>query len=497
MIELVDEQKTEPYTFRTTLKSVHPDPNLYPTHPLDFLIYSVNRRTQRIRKERDKGLLDNSSRRRIWKQFENYKISCRRPHVGTTPYWDKYWGNPPFAQYFADPHIGSVWAGYWYWTTLSGGPFEPFGEAGKCNLPTTVSGKQYCPPFYVPSDNGSFIAPPALKNDLCLRALKQMLPQIKEELSSINSVYELKDFAIVRNAIRNPLKTARHYAKLIQKYNSWERLFFVSPKAYKKLQDKTMKMTLREWVNSGSGSFLQWKFAIAPLISDITALQAALTNYKNRISDLVNRTGGIQTRHFTYRWDEFEETTETKQTGFLQPWIGFNGCVLYEVERLVIPEQSVFHAQIQYNYNYTKYQQQHAATLALLDSLGLNFNPAIIWNALPWSFVVDWVLRVGDLLDRFAIQNLEPQINIHQFLWSIKRERSIWLYGRPSGQFMTELEGALDRSTRNFPRIKESAYGRFLDYPVDPALVQASGLSSSEFTLGAALITSNVTRRRR
>lgn len=493
MIELLDEYYTDAVSYDTILKSVDPGP-LYPDHPLTVLIYPIHRRTQRVRKERDKGLLDNSSRRAIWKQFENYKISSGSPFVGRTVIWDKAWGNPPDHVYRTVPAVPTSYGHYWYWTTLSGGPYEPFGEAGKHNATTSINGRVHCPPFLVEQENGSIVAPPSDKNDLCNRALKAMLPVIKEELSLINSVYELKDFRSVPGLLRS-LTRAGGYSRLIRQKMGWLNYPLENIKDYKRLKG-FLGMTLKRISQQGAGSFLTWKFAVAPLISDIEDIMSSISTYKKSMNSLVNATGGRRKKHFTSSLREFEDTVETKSTGFLQPWVGFNGCVLYEVERDIRYEQSVFHAEIEYNYNYSRYQQQNAATLKLLDDLGLNFSLKHIWDALPWSFVVDWVLRVGDALDRFTIRNMEPQINIHQFLWSIKRKRQILLRARPEAGALTELEAHLDRSWNTLPRVREEVYGRFLDYPVDSALVQASGLSSSEFTIGAALVTAQAGRKR-
>jgi hypothetical protein len=111
---------------------------------------------------------------------------------------------------------------------------------------------------------------------------------------------------------------------------------------------------------------------------------------------------------------------------------------------------------------------------ALLDVLGVNLNPQIIWNALPWSFVVDWVIRVNKWLDNFKVSNLEPTTYIHQYCWSSKVEREILLsIGFP---------GVLD-----VQRITESAYRRQVTVPDYVRIIELSGLSLKEFSLAAAL----------
>lgn len=487
MTELTTEEYDPAYSIDCIMHSVdtsrHPITGelIYPDWPKTFLVFPIHRYTQKVRKDRDKGYLDNSSRRFIWKPFENYKISSGNGQGIEMSYWDKSRGYPPAHVYYSDPRVPAI-LGYWHYTPLQGDTaLSSFGEAGKFNLETTINGSLNCPRFLVPQDNGSFVAPPANLDQLQQRALSHMLPKIKEELSAINSVYELKDFKSLPGLAKKVARSGYLARTMLSYIHNWN-------------SGKVSRSTLRDIARLASENFLQWKFAIAPLLSDISGIRAALSTYKRNINSLVSKTGGRQTRHFTFRWREFEDSSEVSEAGFPQPWIGLNGCVLYNTERKVYHESSVFHAQVQYNYNYTAYQQQNAEILALLDSLGVNFSPRILWDALPWSFVLDWVLKVGDSLEQFRIRNMEPQINIHQYLWSIKRERRIICSTGPSPD-VTELESLLDRSRVSLPLVREEVYGRFTDYPVVPSLIETSGLSLSEFSLASAIVVAQ--RRKR
>ncbi len=65
--------------------------------------------------------------------------------------------------------------------------------------------------------------------------------------------------------------------------------------------------------------------------------------------------------------------------------------------------------------SYIVYQPQPFAVMgevelylrAVLDSLGFELNPRIIWDAIPFSFVADWFVGVGNVLDRFHVDALE------------------------------------------------------------------------------------------
>lgn len=479
MIELLTQKYREPFSDQVLLvRELGPKPG-YDPQSVEFLVYRILKQEQRVLKDRDKGLLDNSSRRWIWKPFQNYKIWSGKPVPYGPTYYDQYWGLPPVNHYVNASPLPSSYSGYWYYTTLTGNvPHEPFGEAGRLNLDTTINGASSCPPFYVPSEKG-FVSPPADISILNQRAINAMMPNIKADLSSLNSLYELKDFKPLVDAIVK-LKPSRALALNVLR---WIKLAASS-------DVKVLEMPLSSLSRFVAGNFLQWKFAISPLISDITALQAVITKYKSRLNNLVSREGRLQTKHFTAVFDEFTNHSdwETGPTGFIRPFEGFNACIDYVTRRRVIHEPTVFHAQIQYNYNYTGYQRQHAATLSALDSLGVNFNPAILWNALPFSFVLDWFVNIGDQFETFKIGNMEPQINVHQYLWSVKRKRTIYadVGIKPD---TTSLVPSPDKRRLTLPPIHEEVYGRFTDYPVTGSQLLATGLNSSEFTLGAALIT--------
>lgn len=47
---------------------------------------------------------------------------------------------------------------------------------------------------------------------------------------------------------------------------------------------------------------------------------------------------------------------------------------------------------------------------AVLDAFGLNvFRPSLLWDLLPFSFVVDWFVDIGALIERFDVMRIRPE----------------------------------------------------------------------------------------
>lgn len=379
-----------------------------------------------------------------WKSFEHYKcFVTTKPEMLDVRITSGLWVNSPafHTSIVRHPHAG-------FHSSLG------FGDAARLNTGL--------PPLYLRrlSDNG-FVPEPANLNELRQMSMQTMMPLIKSELSLVNSLLELRELKSLPNTVRNAVAAINRLPVHIRRVR------------------KTLALALR----GNANGYLQYKFNLLPLLSDISGIRTALSRLDRQLNDLISRAGRPQNKHFAYNWDEYP-SVQDETSDFL-----YEGREL-RLKRLATHSSSTFHAQIQYNYNYTGYQIANAQLLGLLDSFGVNFNPSIIWNAIPWSFVVDWVAGVGRFLDQFKTMNMEPKINIHRYLWSIKRSRDILVTRSFSAR---ECANVSFGESTNLPAVREESYRRQVEQPT-VSQITIGGVSSQELTLGAALV---IARRRR
>jgi hypothetical protein len=319
--------------------------------------------------------------------------------------------------------------------------------------------------YIVDGTGNSFIPAPSDLSELENRALQTLLPLVKAEISLPNFLLELKDLRPTISVIKK-LFTASDFIATVGKLLIPRNISFAS------------------LLRTAAGQYLNLQFNILPLISDIGKIYLALKRTEARLNDFVTRAGRVQSRHFRFAWSEFPDIDN--------PW-SWSGRIAQDARtilsetgasRQVYYDPSIFHAQLQYNYNYTGYQAEHARLLGWLDALGINLNPAIIWNALPWSFVVDWVLGIGPYLDTLKITNMEPQINIRRYLWSITRRRRIFVH---TGIRIASGENRFAEHRQTLPTVVQTAYRRTVTgLPVSS--IESSGLTLKEVSLGAALV---------
>lgn len=357
--------------------------------------------------------------------------------------------------------------------------YSSFGPPGKFN--------NDLPGFYVTRIDGGFVPQPSDLPLLEQRALSSMLPLMKAELSLINSVIELKDFAPLKRQIGSLASKIRSNPLHLNIINAR----VAARVAYATYRSMSLREAATRAVQLGANKYLQYAFAWAPLVSDILALRKAIRTFQRRLNDLITRAGRVQDRHFAFNWNEFPNPSYTafdRESFSTKYWWAMTSS---DFTRTVTYEPTQFHAQIRYNYNYTAYQREHARVLGLLDALGINLNPSIIWNAIPWSFVIDWVVNVNRALSAMSFANMEPQINILEYLWSVRRRRSISVARQTNyATFSTQFR---DPNKVVLPIVTETAYRRQVK-KLEAAQITASGLNLKEFSLGAALV---VTRRRR
>jgi len=149
-----------------------------------------------------------------------------------------------------------------------------------------------------------------------------------------------------------------------------------------------------------------------------------------------------------------------------------------------------FHAEIQYRYYYPGFSSVHAHLNGMLDVLGVNLNPQIIWNAIPWSFVIDWLLSVGQWYGQFRRPATNLKVVILQYLWSVDIDR-ISIVTRRANYNTTGFPGG---NTSIAVSCREQSYARVATIPDVMASVRRRNLNSNEFILAGALA---VTRRKR
>jgi len=338
-----------------------------------------------------------------------------------------------------------------------------------------------------------FVPKPSGLDELISMSVRAMMPHIKAELSLVNSVIELKDFKSLPHSI---LKLKEFVSRLGSSILRRPKRVNGLVKSIR-LQNPGNLPTISEALGVASDSYLQAKFNILPLLADISGFHAAIINTRGRVNDLLVRQGKRQIKHFKKLVPSNQSSVESgvvqynlsggQFDGFVDttPLIGpykKPACAFRCVREFSPDPNFEFHAQVEYNFWFTRFQTENAQMLGLLDALGVNLNPAIIWNAIPWTFVVDWVIDVSKWLNQRKRMNMEPAVNISRYMWSYRYSDLV----RTRMSALTELSPLWTGYTY-LPGVRRTIYRRQTDKPTQAQFLTGSGLNSNELSLGVAL----------
>jgi hypothetical protein len=406
-----------------------------------------------------------------WNAFENYKINSHYPlevtKICQIPSAGSGWKAGLKQFLYSDPSCN------WIGPSLPGsfGTVEsPF--VGLLKLNDTSVGF------------GHFVPEPAGLDDVVARGLREILYNIKPDLSLVNSIIELRDFRSFGRTVARVQKNMDVVGKQLSKLPNFGRELF--PKNGK-------LRTLISLVGAVSDVFLQMQFNILPLDSDLKSIQETIRTVRRRVNRLLSEDEVIKVHHFNmdfsdYYRDSRDETpsysVSTAANGLIptyQRWYARQYRDVKYTSRKV-------HVQVKYSKTFTEWQRQNALLLGYLDALGVVLDPSIAWNATRWTFVIDWLVGVSNYLSQFSIPNLNPVTVIHNSLWSLKVVRNTTVHSRYH-------LGAGSPTTTGPVRVCthiEEAYKRSPSIRRTLETLQTSSLNLKEFTLASALAASRL-----
>ncbi len=160
----------------------------------------------------------------------------------------------------------------------------------------------------------------------------------------------------------------------------------------------------RGLVSNVAGAHLNYSFGWKPFIGDIQAMISVVTGIERRLDDWIKSVGKTIKRRATVKIVKFglsEYLTNYVDTGFDCEYRGaYEGTVTGHIQYRPLPIKEIVNL--------------HRTILGLLDGLGVELNPRIIWDAIPFSFVVDWFLGIGGMLERFKVDTLELPIKLEE-----------------------------------------------------------------------------------
>jgi len=240
-------------------------------------------------------------------------------------------------------------------------------------------------------------------------AMEAMLPTFSEGGESlVNFVLELGE---VKSLFTTWLPRLRKVQKAIRRRQLINTLKqegkWVEPKRVRPKKPIPVKATAKEL----AGYHLNVSFGWLPFISDVQRIYGALDNFRKKVRKLQESANKPIRKHYS----------RTIDIATLPPDVTLltdsDGTWDRKVLWVIKPK---YHATLDFIYALPDMSDPTNQAKAFMDSLGVQGNPSIIWNAIPFSFVADWFVDVGGWLNRLRADNLRIPATVTGFCHSIK-----------------------------------------------------------------------------
>lgn len=225
-------------------------------------------------------------------------------------------------------------------------------------------------------------------DDIQRRAWWAMQPRWESEVSMLNFIWELKDFSRLFKTI-----TSLSFANIRSKL-SWLK-FHIDKASQAKKELDSAKNIGSAATKALSDIWLFNQFAIQPLMNDI-----------KEILKMLEATAQAAQAEFKSRGDFYQIShyTETLEEVFTGSWGSRGNSYIFTGKRL----KSKFTATLEYSYDY----EVRKGWDTIQRYWGLELNAGVIWEAIPFSFLVDYFIKVGDAIHNMA---LDPNVKTHMF----------------------------------------------------------------------------------
>jgi len=241
--------------------------------------------------------------------------------------------------------------------------------------------------------------PPIDLSALHSKAMSAMYPTMRTKLSLTNFLWELGDIQ----------KMFRVHSLLKNLWNS----------RYKKLSRvKNLKKLLSDGHDFAHDTNLGINFGWKPFISDCKNLAKGIMSFEERYAKFLDRQEVWNTAHYGKPLEVDPYQVEAP--------IGTAGPGWVQRETTVWKNVS-YHASMKYKYTLPKFSSGFRRASAWLDTLGLHISPSVIWEGIPYSFIIDWFVGVGDALKACEGSYSNPAVTIDNMVYSVKYEyTSTW-----------------------------------------------------------------------
>jgi hypothetical protein len=218
--------------------------------------------------------------------------------------------------------------------------------------------------------------------------------------------------------------------------------------------------------------YLNYEFGISPFIKDIREIGRAVQDTEKRLAQLRRDSGRLVRRRYQFPVDRKVSDPVVESTSFYGAPSRRTGGTGAYVTGGKLTKTVTEVTETWFSGGFTYLYQEGDSTLDRLRRaeqganavLGLRLTPELIWQLTPWSWAVDWVSNLGDVLHNLSAFTRDGLVMRYGYVMQTKRITHTYHLGNLN--WNSGLQGA--STTQSFTtvkkkRLKATPYGFGLD----------------------------------
>jgi len=316
-----------------------------------------------------------------------------------------------------------------------------------------------------------------LLGDLLAAMGDSYLPNMAPDVNLTNFVRELVDF---RSLFKSSLFTAvRASTEAVRVTTKMGRHFFINAR-----KAGFSKADIKSYLKGVASDYLCYSFGWAPMVSDIKTMQKTVTSllqqHKKMSASFTAKDGLPWLRKSSSKSVVLSSVTTAPHA-----YDGFFTNVAMHTYASVNTTLTVRRT-VKFRWAVDHYNPTVFFLRSLVSKLGLHCIFGTLFEAIPFSFVVDWFIPVSSYFNKAdSFLQYQPSFEIGSSIMSYKASKTAKLYCRP-------CESDKITVTKEVPSTITSSYYNRSEagssyYPTDPRLVPGTGLNGKRVSYLAAM----------
>lgn len=197
-----------------------------------------------------------------------------------------------------------------------------------------------------------------------------------------------------------------------------------------------------------ASEYLNVVFGWRPLLSDISAIIRAFPDLNNRVEQIIrDNNRGVRREGVVSRRNELISESNFTASGNFWP----GGVHSVDTSKPIGPNngqgrvETRLEERVWFSARYRYFLPLQAAenptfwkTLTKARLLGLDPSPALLWEVMPWSWLIDWFFNVGDVIDRLDGDGIGRLTTDYAYIMRHRKVTRRVLYWTRAARFLSK-----------------------------------------------------------